>query len=198
MSRWGKGGWQGSLTLTQGLRSSLRCPFAGDNYRTQLVPVGPATLQMPFPSHYQRFAISTFAFVDSPSMVVLEGEVRQGCPPAQWDPAMTPGVTWHRVPQVYILCSASVCHLSQPEPCRPSCQEAMPSRKWGCGGGPYLPLPFPNQPLCSCPQGPDELQGPGRQQTSWAQSPPGDALSCRRVLQWGDLKRVLLPPRSSS
>lgn len=42
------------------------------------MPVGPATLQLPFPSHYQRFAISTFAFVDSPSMVVLEGEVRQG------------------------------------------------------------------------------------------------------------------------
>nr|CAC16087.1 zona pellucida protein 1 [Gallus gallus] len=79
------------------------CPFSGDNYRTQLVPVGPATLQLPFPSHYQRFAISTFAFVDSPSMVVLEGEV-------------------------YILCSASVCHLSQPEPCRPSCQVAVPSR----------------------------------------------------------------------
>lgn len=79
------------------------CPFAGDNYRTQLVPVGPATLQMPFPSHYQRFAISTFAFVDSPATVVLEGEV-------------------------YIQCSASVCHLAQPEPCRPSCQVAVPSR----------------------------------------------------------------------
>ncbi|XP_065611853.1 zona pellucida sperm-binding protein 1 [Cyrtonyx montezumae] len=79
------------------------CPFAGDNYRTQMVPVGPATLQLPFPSHYQRFAISTFAFVDTPSTVVLEGEV-------------------------YILCSASVCHLSQPEPCRPSCQVAVPSR----------------------------------------------------------------------
>lgn len=78
MSRWEGSGWRGSLTLTQGLWSSLRCPFAGDNYRTQLVPVGPATLQLPFPSHYQRFAISTFAFVDSPSMVVLEGEVRQG------------------------------------------------------------------------------------------------------------------------
>ncbi|OXB71179.1 UNVERIFIED_CONTAM: hypothetical protein H355_011178 [Colinus virginianus] len=79
------------------------CPFAGDNYRTQMVPVGPATPQLPFPSHYQRFAISTFAFVDTPSTAVLEGEV-------------------------YILCSASVCHLSQPEPCRPSCQVAVPSR----------------------------------------------------------------------
>ncbi|KAF1619227.1 UNVERIFIED_CONTAM: Zona pellucida sperm-binding protein 1, partial [Eudyptes pachyrhynchus] len=79
------------------------CPFAGDNYRTQLVPVGPASLQLPFPSHYQRFVISTFAFVEPPSMAVLEGEV-------------------------YISCSASVCHLAQPEPCRPSCQLGVPSR----------------------------------------------------------------------
>ncbi|NXS50474.1 ZP1 protein, partial [Balaeniceps rex] len=79
------------------------CPFAGDNYRTQLVPVGPASPQLPFPSHYQRFVISTFTFVEPPSMAVLEGEV-------------------------YISCSASVCHLAQPEPCRPSCHLGVPSR----------------------------------------------------------------------
>ncbi|XP_014804240.1 PREDICTED: zona pellucida sperm-binding protein 1 [Calidris pugnax] len=79
------------------------CPFAGDNYRTQLVPMGPASPQLPFPSHYQRFVISTFTFVEPPTMAVLEGEV-------------------------YISCSASVCHLSQPEPCRPSCQLGVPSR----------------------------------------------------------------------
>ncbi|NXJ97982.1 ZP1 protein, partial [Corythaixoides concolor] len=79
------------------------CPFAGDNYRTQLVPVGPASPQLPFPSHYQRFVISTFTFVEPPSMEVLEGEV-------------------------YISCSASVCHLAQPEPCRPSCHLGVPSR----------------------------------------------------------------------
>ncbi|NXA18307.1 ZP1 protein, partial [Ibidorhyncha struthersii] len=79
------------------------CPFAGDNYRTQLVPVGPASPQLPFPSHYQRFVISTFTFVEPPSMAVLEGEV-------------------------YISCSASVCHLAQPDPCRPSCQMGVPSR----------------------------------------------------------------------
>ncbi|NXX18305.1 ZP1 protein, partial [Podargus strigoides] len=83
------------------------CPFTGDNYRTQLVPVGPASPQLPFPSHYQRFVISTFTFVEPPSMAVLEGEV-------------------------YISCSASVCHLAQPEPCRPSCQLGVPSRKSGC------------------------------------------------------------------
>ncbi|XP_074951185.1 zona pellucida sperm-binding protein 1 [Phalacrocorax aristotelis] len=79
------------------------CPFTGDNYRTQLVPVGPASPQLPFPSHYQRFAVSTFTFVEPPSMALLEGEV-------------------------YISCSASVCHLAQPEPCRPSCQLGVPSR----------------------------------------------------------------------
>lgn len=40
-------------------------------------------------------------------------------------------VICHRCSQVYILCSASVCHLAQPEPCRPSCQLAVPSRKLG-------------------------------------------------------------------
>ncbi|KFP07368.1 Zona pellucida sperm-binding protein 1, partial [Calypte anna] len=79
------------------------CPYLGDNYRTQLVPVGPASPQLPFPSHYQRFVISTFTFVDPPTTAVLEGEV-------------------------YISCSASVCHLAQPEPCRPSCQLGVPSR----------------------------------------------------------------------
>ncbi|NXQ79349.1 ZP1 protein, partial [Nyctibius grandis] len=79
------------------------CPFTGDNYRTQLVPVGPASPQLPFPSHYQRFVISTFTFVEPPTMAVLEGEV-------------------------YISCSASVCHLAQPEPCRPSCQLGVPAR----------------------------------------------------------------------
>ncbi|NWT22310.1 ZP1 protein, partial [Cardinalis cardinalis] len=79
------------------------CPFQGDNYRTRLIPMGPASPELPFPSHYQRFVISTFAFVEPPGMAVLQGEV-------------------------YISCSASVCHLAQPEPCRPSCQLGVPSR----------------------------------------------------------------------
>ncbi|NXF99758.1 ZP1 protein, partial [Sakesphorus luctuosus] len=79
------------------------CPFQGDNYRTRMVPVGPASPELPFPSHYQRFVISTFTFVEPPGMAVMEGEV-------------------------YISCSASVCHLAQPEPCRPSCQLGAPSR----------------------------------------------------------------------
>lgn len=38
--------------------------------------MGPASPELPFPSHYQRFVISTFAFVEPPGTAVLEGEVR--------------------------------------------------------------------------------------------------------------------------
>ncbi|XP_060118897.1 zona pellucida sperm-binding protein 1 isoform X1 [Heteronotia binoei] len=68
------------------------CPFEGDNYRTQRVPPGPASSELPFPTHYQRFIISTFAFVDSGSQVLLSQ-------------------------LVYLFCSASACYPSQFEPC---------------------------------------------------------------------------------
>uniref|UniRef100_A0A452HWZ1 Zona pellucida sperm-binding protein 4 n=1 Tax=Gopherus agassizii TaxID=38772 RepID=A0A452HWZ1_9SAUR len=51
-----------------------RCPYAGDNYCTQLVPVGPAS-GLQFPSHHQRFIISTFIFVESASQRALTGPV---------------------------------------------------------------------------------------------------------------------------
>ncbi|KAJ7417364.1 zona pellucida glycoprotein 1 [Pitangus sulphuratus] len=54
------------------------CPFQGDNYRTRMVPVGPASPELPFPSHYQRFVISTFTFVEPPGMAMMEGEERVG------------------------------------------------------------------------------------------------------------------------
>ncbi|CAM5149328.1 unnamed protein product [Natator depressus] len=79
------------------------CPFLGDNYRTQLVPVGPASSELPFPTHHQRFVLSTFAFVDSASQVVLEGEV-------------------------YIYCSASACYPSRLEPCRTMCPSGAATR----------------------------------------------------------------------
>lgn len=76
MSGGGAGRGCGGVTVpTEGPSLTPRCPYTGDNYRTQLVPVGPATPQLPFPSHYQRFVISTFTFVEPPSMAVLEGEV---------------------------------------------------------------------------------------------------------------------------
>ncbi|XP_015266872.1 PREDICTED: zona pellucida sperm-binding protein 1 [Gekko japonicus] len=72
------------------------CPFEGDNYRTQRVPPGPASSELPFPTHSQRFTISTFTFVDSGSQVLLSQ-------------------------LVYLFCSASACYSSQFEPCRTTC-----------------------------------------------------------------------------
>ncbi|XP_074854660.1 zona pellucida sperm-binding protein 1 [Carettochelys insculpta] len=79
------------------------CPFLGDNYRTQLVPMGPASSDLPFPTHHQRFVLSTFAFVDLTSQMALDG-------------------------MVFLFCSASACHPSQLELCRPSCSSGAARR----------------------------------------------------------------------
>ncbi|NP_990210.1 zona pellucida sperm-binding protein 4 [Gallus gallus] len=71
------------------------CPYAGDNYQTQLVPLSTASGLL-FPSHYQRFTLYTFTFVDSASQEVLSG-------------------------LVYLHCSASVCHRSVQESCANTC-----------------------------------------------------------------------------
>ncbi|KAM9379766.1 zona pellucida sperm-binding protein 4 [Phaethornis superciliosus] len=71
------------------------CPYAGDNYQTELVPLGHASGLL-FPSHYQRFTLYTFTFVDSTSQEMLSG-------------------------LVYLHCSASLCHRSLQEPCTSIC-----------------------------------------------------------------------------
>ncbi|NXC17418.1 ZP4 protein, partial [Corythaeola cristata] len=71
------------------------CPYAGDNYQTQLVPLSLASGLL-FPSHYQRFTLYTFTFVDSASQEMLSG-------------------------LVYLHCSASVCHRSVQESCTTIC-----------------------------------------------------------------------------
>ncbi|KAK4820912.1 hypothetical protein QYF61_008144, partial [Mycteria americana] len=71
------------------------CPYAGDNYQTQLVPLSLASGLL-FPSHYQRFTLYTFTFVDSTSQEMLSG-------------------------LVYLHCSASVCHQSVQESCTITC-----------------------------------------------------------------------------
>uniref|UniRef100_A0A8C5MI92 Zona pellucida sperm-binding protein 4 n=1 Tax=Leptobrachium leishanense TaxID=445787 RepID=A0A8C5MI92_9ANUR len=72
------------------------CPFLGDNYLTQLVPPGVQSLSLPFPSHYKRFSISTFTFVDGRTQHALGG-------------------------LVYFHCSATVCVPSTTDSCTPSC-----------------------------------------------------------------------------
>ncbi|XP_074844458.1 zona pellucida sperm-binding protein 4 [Carettochelys insculpta] len=79
------------------------CPYTGDNYQTQLVPVG-AARGLQFPSHYQRFIISTFTFVDSASQQTLTGPV-------------------------YLHCSASVCQPSLLSSCTTTCPAAARGRR---------------------------------------------------------------------
>uniref|UniRef100_A0A8C5M502 Zona pellucida sperm-binding protein 4 n=1 Tax=Leptobrachium leishanense TaxID=445787 RepID=A0A8C5M502_9ANUR len=71
------------------------CPFPGDNYLTQLILVAPSQ-SLPLPSHYKRFSISTFTFVDGQTQLSLGG-------------------------LVYFHCSASVCVPSPGNPCRTTC-----------------------------------------------------------------------------
>ncbi|XP_066110115.1 zona pellucida sperm-binding protein 1 [Saccopteryx bilineata] len=70
------------------------CPFEGDSYRTRMVAVDRGDL--PFPAHYQRFSVTTFAFLDSGSQSALRGPV-------------------------YFFCSASICSRSGPETCSRPC-----------------------------------------------------------------------------
>ncbi|XP_053165861.1 zona pellucida sperm-binding protein 4-like [Hemicordylus capensis] len=72
-----------------------RCPYGGDNYQTRFVTVEAAS-GLQFPSHYLRFVVSTFTFVDSASRQALTGPV-------------------------YFHCSASACVPSAQESCMARC-----------------------------------------------------------------------------
>ncbi|XP_051510309.1 zona pellucida sperm-binding protein 4-like [Myxocyprinus asiaticus] len=71
------------------------CPYQDDRYLTTLVPVdGSSGLQ--FPTHYKRFIVKMFTFVDPASLAPLQG-------------------------MVFIHCSTSVCHPSPSGSCEQSC-----------------------------------------------------------------------------
>ncbi|XP_069812206.1 zona pellucida sperm-binding protein 4-like [Dendropsophus ebraccatus] len=74
------------------------CPFDGDSYLTQLATVGPSSQNMPFPTHYKRFIVSAFTFVDSATQNALKG-------------------------LVFLHCSASVCVPSATESCAVTCPQ---------------------------------------------------------------------------
>ncbi|XP_043783027.1 zona pellucida sperm-binding protein 4 [Cervus elaphus] len=65
------------------------CPYTGDNYQTKLIPVWEAS-DLLFPSHYQRFSISTFSFVDLVAKQALKGPVYLHCSASVCQPAGTP------------------------------------------------------------------------------------------------------------
>ncbi|XP_034365467.1 zona pellucida sperm-binding protein 4 [Arvicanthis niloticus] len=79
------------------------CPYAGDNYRTKRIPVQKAS--GPFPSHHQRFSISTFSFLSA----VREKQVLGG--------------------QVYLHCSASICQPAGMPSCMVICPASRRRRK---------------------------------------------------------------------
>ncbi|XP_046300473.1 LOW QUALITY PROTEIN: zona pellucida sperm-binding protein 1 [Marmota monax] len=82
------------------------CPFEGDSYRTQMVSLDKA--ELPFRSHYQRFMVATFAFLDFSSQRALRGPV-------------------------YFFCSASACYPSRLQPCSPTCASGTARQRRSSG-----------------------------------------------------------------
>ncbi|XP_003505312.1 zona pellucida sperm-binding protein 4 [Cricetulus griseus] len=79
------------------------CPYAGDNYQTRRIDVQKAS--SPFPSHHQRFSISTFSFTNA----VREEQAFGG--------------------QVYLHCSALVCQPAGTPSCMAICPASRRRRK---------------------------------------------------------------------
>ncbi|XP_020831804.1 zona pellucida sperm-binding protein 1 isoform X2 [Phascolarctos cinereus] len=88
------------------------CPFAGDGYKTRLAPME-GTSDHPFSTHYQRFVVSTFTFVDSVSQRALSGPV-------------------------YFFCSASACYPSETETCRAVCHPGTTKQRRFVDGHSYM------------------------------------------------------------
>jgi len=52
----------------------FRCPYQDDRYLTTLVPVGGSSA-LQFPTHYKRFVVKMFTFVDPASLAPLQETV---------------------------------------------------------------------------------------------------------------------------
>uniref|UniRef100_A0AAR2KC53 Zona pellucida sperm-binding protein 4 n=1 Tax=Pygocentrus nattereri TaxID=42514 RepID=A0AAR2KC53_PYGNA len=90
------------------------CPYQHDSYLTTPIPVdGSSGLQ--FPSHYKRFVLKMFAFVDHASMAPLQEKVSLFM--------KTRGLllSFLFFFQVFIHCSTSVCQLTAADSCEPRC-----------------------------------------------------------------------------
>lgn len=70
------------------------CPYKDDHHLTTVLPVEQSGLQ--YPSHYKRFVVQMFTFVDQSSLVPQQE-------------------------RIFIHCTTSVCHPSTIESCEPSC-----------------------------------------------------------------------------
>nr|XP_055069811.1 zona pellucida sperm-binding protein 4-like [Misgurnus anguillicaudatus] len=74
------------------------CPYQDDRYLTTLVPVVGSS-DLPFPTHYKRFIVKMFTFVDPASMAPLQETI-------------------------FIHCSAAVCH-----PASGSCEQSCARKR---------------------------------------------------------------------
>ncbi|XP_048835427.1 zona pellucida sperm-binding protein 4-like [Brienomyrus brachyistius] len=83
------------LSLPQWRLLSDGCPNQGDKYVTNLIPVDGSS-GLPFPTHYKRFTVKMFTFVD----------------PASWQ---------HLQGKVFIHCSTAVCQPSATDSCEQRC-----------------------------------------------------------------------------
>ncbi|XP_077154557.1 zona pellucida sperm-binding protein 4 [Ranitomeya variabilis] len=54
------------------------CPFSGDNYKSELIPVVPSS-SVAFPNHFSRFDVKTFTFVEVTTQEPLAGQVYFHC-----------------------------------------------------------------------------------------------------------------------
>lgn len=98
---------------------SYSCPYKDDHYLTTPLPVGPSGLQ--YPSHYKRFVVKMFTFVDQSSLESLQERV---CTVLSTTSSFSSHFSYCPLPslqQIFIHCTTSVCHPSPTEPCEPSC-----------------------------------------------------------------------------
>ncbi|XP_076871762.1 zona pellucida glycoprotein 2, like 2 [Brachyhypopomus gauderio] len=71
------------------------CPFKDDKYLVSLVPVSSYS-GVQYPTHYKRFVVKMFAFVEENTLLPLQE-------------------------QVFIHCSTAVCQISATQTCTPNC-----------------------------------------------------------------------------
>ncbi|XP_016365919.1 zona pellucida sperm-binding protein 4-like [Sinocyclocheilus rhinocerous] len=83
-----------SLSLPQWDLVINGCPYKEDHHLTTVLPVAQSGLQ--YPSHYKRFVVKMFTFVDQSSLAPQQE-------------------------RIFVHCTTSVCHPSTTESCEPSC-----------------------------------------------------------------------------
>ncbi|XP_066578628.1 zona pellucida sperm-binding protein 4 [Amia ocellicauda] len=76
-----------------------RCPYKDDPYQTSLIPVGGSS-RLLYPTHYERFVVQMFTFVDAGSQLPLKETV-------------------------FIHCSAAVCRPNATDSCVPQCSRRI-------------------------------------------------------------------------